>query len=88
MGEMVNTLITCVFGATSNCDHAQAWQLGLQDPATPIMEGIVDLHHDIMYFLIIICVFVLFLLVRIVSNYHVSKNNYLKIVHGKVIEIV
>lgn len=52
------------------------------------MEGIVDLHHDIMFFLIIICVFVLFLLVRIVSNYHVSKNNYLKIVHGKVIEIV
>lgn len=76
------------FAMQSNCDHAQAWQLGLQDPATPIMEGIVDLHHDIMFFLIIICVFVLFLLVRIVSNYHVSKNNYLKIVHGKVIEIV
>jgi len=34
----------------SSCDFAQEWQLGFQDPATPIMEGIVDLHHDIMFF--------------------------------------
>jgi heme/copper-type cytochrome/quinol oxidase subunit 2 len=25
-----------------------------QDPATSIMEGIVDLHHDIMFFIVLI----------------------------------
>lgn len=77
---------------TSNCDHAQSWQLGFQDPATPIMEGIVDLHHDIMFFLVIICVFVLYLLFRVVFFYLATpsgeNDNYFKVVHGKIIEIV
>lgn len=40
-------------------DYAEPWQLSFQDPATPIMEGIVDLHHDIMFFLILIVVFII-----------------------------
>ena len=54
------------------------------------MEGIVDLHHDIMFFLVIICVFVLYLLFRVVFFYRAEngKDNYFKLVHGKVIEIV
>jgi cytochrome c oxidase subunit 2 len=72
----------------SSCDFAQEWQLGFQDPATPIMEGIVDLHHDIMFFLWIIRISVLHVLSRTVIPSHSSKNNFLKIVHGKVIEIV
>lgn len=87
--SIVMIIITTVFNEkTSFCDHPQPWQLGFQDPATPIMEGIVDLHHDIMFFLVIICVFVLYLLIRTVSGYLAGKNNYLKVVHGKVIEIV
>ena len=72
----------------STCDYAQPWQLGFQDTATPIAEGIVDLHHDIMFFLVIICFFVLYLLIRVAMLFHESKNNFVKIVHGKVIEIV
>ena|ERR1035438_3431039 len=41
------------------CDAAEPWQLGFQDAATPIMQGIIDLHHDIFFFLILILVFVL-----------------------------
>nr|P80498.1 RecName: Full=Cytochrome c oxidase subunit 2; AltName: Full=Cytochrome c oxidase polypeptide II [Solanum tuberosum] len=26
-------------------DAAEPWQLGFQDAATPIMQGIIDLHH-------------------------------------------
>jgi hypothetical protein len=69
------------------CDSAQPWQLGFQDPATPIMEGIVDLHHDVMFFLVIICIFVLYLLIRVAVLFRPSKNNFVKIVHGKVIEV-
>jgi len=32
------------------CDAAEPWQLGFQDAATPMMQGIIDLHHDIMFF--------------------------------------
>jgi cytochrome c oxidase subunit 2 len=34
--------------------------LGFQDPVTPIMEGIVDLHNHIMFYLIMILVFVIY----------------------------
>jgi cytochrome c oxidase subunit 2 len=74
--------------AFSPRDLAQDWQLGFQDPATPIMEGIVDLHHDIMFLLLIIRTSASHILPRTVTPPHSSKNNLLKIVHGKVIEIV
>ena len=44
-----------------------------QVPATPIMEGIVDLHNDIMFFLTFIIVFVLYLLVACVIKF--SQND-------------
>jgi len=37
---------------------ATAYQLGFNKPATKIMEGLIDLHHDILFFLILISVFV------------------------------
>lgn len=40
-----------------------------QIPATPIMEGIVDLHNDIMFFLTFIIVFVFYLLVACVVKF-------------------
>lgn len=41
-----------------------------------------------MFFLCIICIFVLYILIRTVFLLHSSKDNFVKIVHGKVIEIV
>jgi cytochrome c oxidase subunit 2 len=40
--------------------------MNFQDPATPVMEKIIDLHHDIQFFLLIIVIAVLWMLVRIV----------------------
>lgn len=48
-------------------DAPNFWQLGFQDPATPIMEGIIDLHHDLFFFLIMVCVFVSSLLLRTIN---------------------
>ena len=33
----------------SSCDAADNWQLGLQDPATPMMEGILNFHNHLMF---------------------------------------
>jgi cytochrome c oxidase subunit 2 len=41
-----------------NHDVPEAWQMTFQDPATPVMEGIIDLHHDIMFFIVLISIFV------------------------------
>jgi cytochrome c oxidase subunit 2 len=52
------------------------------------MEGIIDLHHDIMFFLTIVCIFVSYMLARTINLFVASKNNYNKVVHGTVIEII
>jgi cytochrome c oxidase subunit 2 len=41
-------------------DATYNWQLGFQDPASELMEGIINLHHDIMFFLIWVIVLVSF----------------------------
>jgi cytochrome c oxidase subunit 2 len=41
------------------------WQLLFQDPATPIMEGIIGFHHDLMFLLLFIVFFVFYILFEI-----------------------
>lgn len=72
----------------SLADAPVAWQMGFQPPATPIMQGIIDLHHDVQFLLIVILVFVLWLVARALYHFHVSRNPIPeKLIHGTVIEI-
>jgi len=61
------------------CDLAIQFQKDFQDPATPVMEGIIDLHHDIFFFLIIILFVVswlLYVLIQVVpSKLNLNKVN-------------
>ena len=69
-------------------DAPEAWQIGFQDPATPVMQGIIDLHHDICFFMLVIAVFVLWMLTRTLYHFHETKNPIPeKIIHGTTIEI-
>nr|YP_001315116.1 cytochrome c oxidase subunit 2 [Chlorokybus atmophyticus]ABO15097.1 cytochrome c oxidase subunit 2 [Chlorokybus atmophyticus] len=69
-------------------DAAEPWQLGFQDPATPIMQGIIDLHHDIFFFLTVILLFVVWMLGRTLWHFRANKNPIPEnIVHGTAIEI-
>lgn len=54
-------------------DAPSRWQMNFQTPATEIMEKIVDLHHDIMFFLLLIVLFVSWMLIQLISLY--GKNN-------------
>jgi len=78
-------------------------QKGFQDPATPIMEGIIDLHNHIFFFLVGVTVFVLWALYRILYlffyefNFPQTKDSLerrkyfpalQKVTHGTVLEIV
>ena len=67
-----------------------------QDSATPIMEGITNLHHDLMFFITFILFFVLVILIRTLFYFKqksllIGNNSYTlsrSIVHGTTIEII
>jgi len=77
-------------------DSPIAEQYGFQDPATPIMEGIILFHNDLFLYLIIIAVLVSgILLLNIcyfrdnrIFNTFVYPFNYLKLTHNLSLEII
>jgi len=70
-------------------DSSSPWQLGFQDPATPIMEGIINFHNHIMFFLVIIGFFVMWLLARCLMLYNQNSNNEIdNFTHSTLLEII
>ena len=64
-------------------DVAQSYQFGFQDPASTVMEGIIDLHHDIIFWLIWIVILVSFLLYRALFTIEIKNSRvYSYIVYG------
>jgi len=65
-----------------------------QDPATPVIEAIINLHHDLMFFITFILFFVIVVLYRVVNWYNsksfeaVTKRQFVYVVHGTAIEII
>lgn len=54
-------------------DSPTPWQMGFQDPATKGMVGIIDLHHDITFFLITILILVLWVGARVLYSFHHTR---------------
>jgi heme/copper-type cytochrome/quinol oxidase subunit 2 len=74
----------------NNCDSPRPWGLYFQDSATPQMEGLVELHDNIMFYLVIILFGVGWIMISIVRNYSNTKSpishKYLN--HGTLIELI
>jgi cytochrome c oxidase subunit 2 len=49
--------------------YQKGWSLNFKDPATDIMEGIVDFHHDIQFYLMVIVTFVAWMLFSIIYEF-------------------
>ncbi len=70
-------------------DASESWQLGFQDPATPVMEGIITFHNDLMFYLTAIVVFTLSIMIFCIYNFNEKTNPKAEqFVHGTVIEII
>lgn len=73
-----------------NLDAPSAWGIYFQDSATPQMEGLVELHDNIMYYLVVILFAVGWILLSIVRNYVATRSpishKYLN--HGTLIELI
>jgi heme/copper-type cytochrome/quinol oxidase subunit 2 len=73
-----------------NMDVPTPWGIYFQDSATPQMEGLVELHDNIMYYLVIILFAVAWIMLSIIRNYVETKSpishKYLN--HGTLIELI
>ena len=71
-------------------DAPRPWGIYFQDSATPQMEGLVELHDNILFYLVIILFGVGWLLISIVKNYTITEapisHKYLS--HGTLIELI
>jgi heme/copper-type cytochrome/quinol oxidase subunit 2 len=63
------------------------YQIGFQDPGVPQMEGILNFHHDLFFFLIVILGVVLWLLFRIITTYSDYLKGRKKITHKESVTI-
>ena len=57
------------------CDASIDWQLGMQEPSTPVAEGIICFHNYLMFFIVFICFLVFYLLFYIIKIFSFSILN-------------
>nr|YP_009558610.1 cytochrome c oxidase subunit 2 [Capillidium heterosporum]AZZ06713.1 cytochrome c oxidase subunit 2 [Capillidium heterosporum] len=71
-------------------DAPEPWQLGFQDSASPIAEGILKIHNEILFYLIIILVLICWILTSIIVKYNENSNKfkYKYLNHGTLIELI
>ena len=73
-----------------NCDAPRPWGIYFQDSASPQMEALIELHDNIMFYLVIILFGVAWIITSVIRNYVNDKspisNKYLN--HGTLIELI
>lgn len=69
-------------------DVPTPWGLYFQDSATPNHEGIIELHDNIMFYLVLILCVVSWALFSIVKDYTKNPLPHKYLVHGQTIEII
>lgn len=88
LSSLICFLISSFF-TVSYSDYAHPYQVSFQDPATPVMEGVISLHHDLLFVLTVIGIFVGWVLFRATFIFHHSRNPVpSNITHGATIEVV
>ena len=73
-----------------NLDSPRPWGIYFQDSATPQMEGLVELHDNILFYLVIILFTVGWMLISIYKDYINKKSpiSYRYLSHGTLIELI
>lgn len=68
-------------------DAPEPWQLGLQDNASPIAEGILRIHNEILFYLLIILVLICWIISSIIIRFNEKSNKFKSkyLNHGKIV---
>lgn len=73
-----------------HCDAPRPWGVYFQDSASPQMEALVELHDNIMFYLVIVLYAVGWMLISIIVKFAVTKsaitNKYVS--HGTMVELI
>lgn len=73
----------------ANAAVPQPWQIGFQSAASPIMEGITEMHHLLMIIITCIAIFVTVLLGYVLFRFSASRNPVpSQISHNTLLEVV
>ena len=64
--------IILIVVTVSHSDAPYQWQMGFQDPATPVMEGIIDFHNHLMFFVVLVVTLVCWVLYEVLNRYTAS----------------
>lgn len=91
MAVLILFILNLFYNQVSSCfcDYSYPLQISFQDPATPVMEGIIVLHHDLLFILTVIGLAVGWLLFKTTYIFYHKKNPVAsQITHGTVIEII
>nr|YP_010944557.1 cytochrome oxidase subunit 2 [Blastomyces parvus]WMB97433.1 cytochrome oxidase subunit 2 [Blastomyces parvus] len=78
------------FNFNSDLDAPSPWGLYFQDSATPQMEGIEELHNNIMFYLAIIVFTVTWMMIVIIKTFKATKSviSHKYMNHGTLIELI
>jgi len=69
-------------------DSPEPWGLFFQDNATPQMEGLEELHNNIMFYLAIILFAVSWMMISIIINFKNKKISNKYVNHGTLVELI
>lgn len=87
---LMSFLTAVITPSFMQADAAEPWLLGFQDGASPTMEGIVELHDTIFFYLVLIGLGVAWVLASLVINFSQAQapiaHRYAN--HGTLIEVV
>jgi cytochrome c oxidase subunit 2 len=76
------------FAEPALADQPHAWQFGLQQAATPVMDNITWFHNLLLYLIAVISIFVLVLLVIVVVRFNARTNaSPTKTTHNTLLEV-
>lgn len=69
-------------------DSPIPWALSLQDSASPIFEGITELHGTLIFYLILIALSVFWVLFSIIISFTNNKFSLKYLTHGTILELI
>jgi len=78
-----NFFLNCTF-----MDYALPNQLGFQPPASPIMAGIIDLHHFAMFYIVFILTFVFCMIYIILETFTIRVLTHSDVINFKKIKVL
>ena len=88
LGAFAGALLGLGAGAWAE-GRAMPWQLGFQEPATPVMERITSFHNMLLILITVITVFVTVLLLYVMIRFRASRNpTPSKTTHNTLLEVL